>query len=140
MAEALLRDRLTSRGIDAVDVDSAGTTADHRGQLADERMRRTAKGHGVGISHRARRVTSDDFDTFDLILGMDEGHMRRLERLRGDRTVELRKMLEFHPDYSGNGDAPDVPDPWYGGMRGFEEVYEMLDRAIDGLIETLEAR
>ncbi len=137
LAEALLRDRVERRGITTIETDSAGTHADHMGEPSDQRMRSTALGHGVTIEHNARRVTSSDFARFDLIVGMDDGHMRRLEQMRDGRPVELRKMLEYHPTYAGDGHAPDVPDPWYGGMRGFEEVYEMIDGAIDGLIEEL---
>jgi protein-tyrosine phosphatase len=134
LAEALLAARSDGVGIE---VDSAGLVADHLGQQADSRMRETARRHGVRIDHRSRRVRDSDFDEFDLIVAMDDGHLRRLERMRGNRPVEIRKMLEFDPSHSGSRRVPDVPDPWYGGIEGFEQVYAMVASAVDGLVAEL---
>ena len=130
LAEELLRRRLDERGVgDRFSVDSAGTDPDHLGQQSDPRMRDTARSHGVTINHRARRLRSDDLEQFDLVIGMDEWHMRALHLLenRANATPEIRKMLEFSPHYDG-GQAPDVPDPWYGSIDGFERV-GMIDEA-----------
>lgn len=136
LAEELLRVKLRELGrADEFEIDSAGTVADHLGQQSDERMRRTAARRGIRIDHHARRVTWRDAERFDLIVGMDDYHMDALARLVNDREVELRKLREFDPDVTAP--APDVPDPWYGGMDGFERVYEMVDRSCDALARAL---
>ena len=137
LAEALLRRKLEERGVaDRFDVDSAGTVADHVGQQSDERMRKTAQRRGITIDHRARPVTRADMERFDLVVGMDDWHLSTLDRMVDGQEVEIRKMREFDPDAdaaAGSGEAPDVPDPWYGGMDGFERVYEMVDRSCEVL-------
>lgn len=139
LAEAILRHRLEGRpDLAGIRIDSAGLVADHLGEPADRRMRQTARQRRVTIDHRSRRVTTDDLDEFDLIVAMDDGHLRSLSRMRGERRVQIRKMLEFDPANADGARAPDVPDPWYGGMDGFEEVYEMVDRAMDGLVREIE--
>ena len=133
LAEALLKEKLAARGCaDRFEIDSAGTVADHLGEPADTRMRRTAARHGVQIHHRARRVTRADFQRFDLVIGMDDGHIATLRLLTNGGRAELRKLREF-----GRGGGGDVPDPWYGGMAGFERVYAIIDRACDGIADRL---
>ena len=142
LAEAVLRHKLAQRGLEErFALDSAGTVSDHLGQQSDPRMRRTAAAHGVTVDHRARRVVLADFDAFDLIIGMDDWHISTLESMKDGRDVEVRKMREFDPEVTEDADvwtAPDVPDPWYGGMRGFEEVFEMIDRSCEVLVRQLE--
>jgi len=142
LAEAVLREKLAARGLeDRFVVDSAGTVSDHLGQESDPRMRRTAAAHGVRIRHRARRVRSADFHEFDLLVGMDDWHVSALESMKDGTRVEIRKLREFDPQVHEEVDrwtAPDVPDPWYGGMDGFERVYEMVDRSCEALAEELE--
>jgi protein-tyrosine phosphatase len=131
LAEALLRRELHERGAgDLAEIDSAGTDADHLGQEADSRMRRTAAAHGIRIDHRARRVTRTDLDRFDLVVAMDQSHVRKLTRFSGDAAA-VRKLGEYAPDARGR--PPDIPDPWYGGMDGFESVY----RQVRAMIPTL---
>jgi protein-tyrosine phosphatase len=139
LAEAVLEQKLEERGVaDRFSVDSAGTVADHLGQQSDPRMRRIAAERGVRIDHRARRVTRADMSLFDIVIGMDARHMSTLRSLVDGRDVEVRKMREFDPTVdSGEGEAPDVPDPWYGGMDGFERVYEMVERSCDALADRL---
>jgi protein-tyrosine phosphatase len=132
LAEAVFAMKLEQRGIGGrIEIDSAGTVTDHLGQQADPRMRRTASRNGVHIDHRARRVTPDDLRRFDLVIGMDDRHLETLRALADGHRVEIRKLTEFD---AGPG-APDVPDPWYGGMDGFERVYEMVDRSCDALAD-----
>ncbi|MFP4114930.1 MAG: low molecular weight protein-tyrosine-phosphatase [Spirochaetota bacterium] len=141
LAEAVLREKLRERGLaERYVVDSAGTVTDHLGQQSDARMRRTAARNGVVIDHRARRVERTDMKEFDLVIGMDEWHMSALRSLADGEPVEIRKMREFDPEVNaptGESRAPDVPDPWYGGMEGFERVYEMVDRSCEVLADRL---
>lgn len=133
-AEGILRHKLKERGLtDRYVVDSAGLIGYHIGESPDPRSQRTAKKYGIDLSRqRARRVVEEDFYTFDYILAMDQGH---LEGLRGmapkESRATLELMLRFHPGLA----FLDVPDPYYGAGDGFELVFEMLDKALDGFLE-----
>ncbi|MFW5884573.1 MAG: low molecular weight protein-tyrosine-phosphatase [Spirochaetota bacterium] len=140
LAEAVLRDKLARRGIaDRFEVDSAGTVDDHLGERSDPRMRRTAASRGVVIDHRARLVRADELASADLVVGMDDWHVRLLEGMVDGRSVEIRKMRDYDPEVvaAAGERAPDVPDPWYGGQRGFEDVYDMVERSCEALADRL---
>ncbi len=134
MAEGLFIDKVQQAGLtDQFEIDSAGTGGWHVGERADPRMRQTAAKHGVELPSRARKVNQEDFRYFDYILAMDGSNLRDLEALANGvpaGKAQLYKMRHFDPQ------APeaDVPDPYYGGQRGFEEVYEMLDRSTGQLL------
>ncbi len=119
-------------------LDSAGTGAYHVGEAPDSRMRRVAAQRGLKYSGRARQFKRADFDRFDLIIAMDRSNrsnLQRLARTEAERE-KIRLMREFDPSSSPQAD---VPDPYYGGMRGFEDVYDIVARACQGLLETLES-
>lgn len=134
-AEGIMRALLHDAGLDAdVEVDSAGTSAEHAGDLPDRRALAEADARGIDLrDQRARRVRPDDWDRFDLLLvadGMVERHLLRMapdERAR----AKVHRMTAFGPD----ADVEDVPDPYYGGPDGFQHVYDLLARACVGLIE-----
>ena len=119
------------------EIDSAGTYSGHRGQLPDPRMRRHASRRGYNLTHRARPITIDDFEDFDIIVAMDESNRRTLMHLAaspeqqskivmmGDYIVKLRA----HYDY--------VPDPYYEGAEGFELVLDLLEDACSNLLEEI---
>ncbi len=107
-------------------VDSAGTAAYHVGNQADDRMRQTALSHGVVLTSLARQVEVDDFYEFDFILAMDRSNYKNLENIRpSDATATLILMREYDVESSDL----DVPDPYYGGQEGFEEVYQIVTRS-----------
>lgn len=137
-AEAVLR-ALAAREAPEIplEVDSAGTADYHVGQPPDPRTRAAAARRGYDLSAlRARTVDSDDFERFDLILAMDRENLAALRRRAPSHTHErLRLFLEFAPD------APeDVPDPYYGGPNGFEEVLDLVETATRGLLTHLRQR
>jgi protein-tyrosine phosphatase len=141
LAEAVLADALRRRGASgAVEVDSAGTDAYHAGELSDGRMRRVARSHGVRIDHRARRVQPSDFREFDRIYAMDTGHRRTLERM-APSTEHRDRILMFRDSdpVTSDGDYPEVPDPWYGGMSGFERVFEIVSRTCERIADEIVA-
>lgn len=119
------------------EIDSAGTYSGHRGQLPDPRMRLHASRRGYNLTHRARPITNDDFEDFDIIVAMDESNRRTLMHLAaspeqqakivmmGDYIVKLRA----HYDY--------VPDPYYEGAEGFELVLDLLEDACSNLLEEI---
>jgi protein-tyrosine phosphatase len=132
-AEGVLRQRLAAAGLaDAVGVDSAGTYSGHSGEAPDPRAQRHARERGVDLSRlRARSVTAEDFQRFQLILAMDGENLRALQRLQPAGAPPPRLLMSF----SRRPGAPkDVPDPYYGGPQGFEQVLDLVEDACDGLL------
>ena len=119
-------------------VDSAGTHAYHVGEQPDRRARQTATRRGVDLStQRARRVTSEDFDTFDYVLAMDSDNYRHLEAICPEgQNHKLKLFLEFAPHLN----VLEVPDPYYGGINGFEHVFDLVDAASKGLLKDIRRR
>ncbi|WP_367873410.1 low molecular weight protein-tyrosine-phosphatase [Luteolibacter sp. Populi] len=121
---------------DSVELDSAGTIGYHTGNGPDPRMAATLKARGYPVFGRARQITAGDLDDFNLILVADEENLadvRRLDR-DGSRSAKIRLLVE----YCETHDAPRVPDPYYGGQRGFEEVADLMEDACGGLLRNLE--
>lgn len=134
-AEGILRACLAERGLeDTVEVDSAGTLDEHTGERADPRMREAASGRGYELLSRARQVTIGDFERFDLIVAMDRSNRSDLEELAPDGAFRKVKLLsEFLP----GGSPADVPDPYWGGARGFENVLDLLEEACPAIVDEL---
>lgn len=118
-----------------LEIDSAGTAAYHVGELPDRRTRQAAGRRGYDLSRlRARVIEPGDFERFDLILAMDRENLRALERRAPAHARErLRLFLEFAPETG----ISEVPDPYYGGPNGFEDVLDLIEAASRGLIEHL---
>ena len=118
-----------------LEIDSAGTAGYHVGELPDRRTREAAARRGYDLSAlRARVIEPRDFERFDLILAMDRENLRALERRAPAHARErLRLFLEFAPDAG----ISEVPDPYYGGPNGFEDVLDLIEAASRGLIEQL---
>lgn len=123
---------------DAITVDSAGTGDWHLGEPPDPRTLATAVRRGYPIDHRARRFSAADFARFDRILAMDRENLRNLERMAptaADRA-KVRLLRSFDP---AAPQEAEVPDPYYGGARGFEEVFDICEAACRGLLASLRA-
>ncbi len=119
-----------------IDVDSAGTGAWHIGEPPDRRMRQTAARRGYSLdSLRARQLAAGDLETFDLILAMDRENLSDIRRLdaTGRHGAKIRLFREFDPD----GEGLDVPDPYWSGEDGFDEVLTMVERTAAVLIDHL---
>jgi protein-tyrosine phosphatase len=136
-AEAVFRHFATEANLDA-EADSAGTRGFHFGARPDSRSVKAAATRGIDMSgQRARKVDLTDFDTFDLIVALDRGHLRRLERLRpADAHAEVRLLMEF----AGDCDLDDVPDPYYGGDGGFEHTLDLIEAGVRGIIAEIRNR
>lgn len=135
-AEAVFRGLVVKAGLqDRIECDSAGTIDHHAGQPADDRMIEHAARRGVTIRHFARGVQMRDFDSFDLLLVMDDFNERDLLAMttRHTHKARIRKMTDFCVKL----DAADVPDPYYGGPEGFERVLDILEDACAGLLAEL---
>jgi protein-tyrosine phosphatase len=115
-----------------VEIDSAGTHDYHVGEPPDPRAQRAAQRRGIDLSAlRARRVTTDDFERFDLVLAMDPLNVVALEELcPPEQRARIRLLLEFAPEAGRS----DVPDPYYGGSNGFEYVLDLAEQASQGLL------
>ena len=138
-AEAVLRQIAAQEAPELrIEVDSAGTAGYHIGEPPDARSQEAALRRGYDMSRqRARIVEPDDFERFDLILAMDENNLAILRRRAPAAAKErVRLFLEFAPDAG----TPEVPDPYYGGARGFEEVLDLVEAASRGLIAHLRER
>ena len=138
-AEAVFRELIASEGGDlAIEIDSAGTHAYHSGAPPDARAIEAAGRRGIDMSRlRARVVEDADFERFDLLLAMDEQNLRDL-RLRAPRARRdrLRLFLSYAPELGRR----DLPDPYYGGPAGFEEVLDLVEAASRGLLRALATR
>ena len=135
LAEGIFIHRAAERGvIDRFLVDSAGTGGWHAGERPDPRSVAVARRHGVDLPGRARKlVGDDDGQRFDLVLAMDAQNARDAVEM-GVPESRVRLMRSFDPTADAGAE---VPDPYYGGDRGFDDVYDMLVRACDGLLEEL---
>lgn len=137
-AEGVMRHVLQHEGLsDAVHVDSAGTAAYHAGEAPDRRSTAAAKRRGVVLSGRARQFRREDWQRFDLILAMDRENFADLE---ATRPTDARGRLVLFRDFDDQAPpGAEVPDPYYGGERGFDEVLDICERACRGLLAHLRA-
>lgn len=137
-AEGVLRHKLREAGLQArVEVDSAGTGDWHVGKAADLRTRQAAQQRGYDLSAlRGRQVQAADFNSFDLILAMDNSNLRDLQQLRpGNATAELDLFLRRY-----QLQLDEVPDPYYGGADGFEQVLDLIEQACEGLLREIKGQ
>jgi protein-tyrosine phosphatase len=137
-AEAVTRHLVKEAGAgDRIAVDSAGTGDWHVGGPRDRRSRAVGAARGIPLEGEARQFTRADFDRYQLVLAMDRSNRDELLRLaRDDRDrAKVRLLRSFDP--SAPPDA-EVPDPYYGGPGGFEEVFDICERACRGLLAHLE--
>ncbi|MCO4745492.1 MAG: low molecular weight phosphotyrosine protein phosphatase [Proteobacteria bacterium] len=133
MAHGLMEEKLRRAGVAGVAVDSCGTGAWHAGELADPRTRAVLAKHNVGLDHRARQLRDDDFERFDLLLAMDRANLRDMTRRCPAEHVD-KLHLTLAPI-----DRVDVPDPYYGGPSGFDDVYAMLDEALEHWVSQVQS-
>jgi protein-tyrosine phosphatase len=135
-AEGVFLHLLAQEGLGhAFQVDSAGTGGWHRGQPADSRMRAAAARRGITLPSRARQIETDDLHRFDRILTMDNDNLAAVQALA--RSVEHRARIEPITSFCPELHINEVPDPYYGGSRGFEQVLDLLEQACAGLLDQL---
>jgi protein-tyrosine phosphatase len=142
-AEGVMRDLVQQAGLEGrIELDSAGTGAWHVGSPPDERATQTARAQGIVLEGAARKVAPRDFQDFDLILAMDGSNLAELRRLAPDEQARsrLRLLREFDPASADQDPTHplDVPDPYYGGPGGFEQVLDLVRAACVGLLEEIE--
>ena len=143
-AEGVFLNLLDKRHLQAqVKVDSAGTYGGHAGELPDPRMRAHAAKRGITLTHRARQVTKEDLDSFDWVVAMDHANHHHLRHLHHEPKAQVVMMGAYLPAHVGGhhaehvASAPEVPDPYYGGAEGFEEVLDLLEKASPHLLKAM---
>ncbi|MCP1624498.1 low molecular weight protein-tyrosine-phosphatase [Pseudomonas nitroreducens] len=137
-AEGVFRQKVREAGLeDRIEIDSAGTGDWHVGKAPDARTRAAALRRGYDLSGlRARQVRVADFSHYDLVLAMDNANLRDLKHLRGSGgQAELDLFLRRYAL-----EVDEVPDPYYGGEDGFEQVLDLVERACDGLLTEVKGR
>jgi protein-tyrosine phosphatase len=137
-AEIVFREIVTREAPELpIEVDSAGTAAYHVGAPPDSRTRQAALRRGYDMSAlRARVVEAQDFSRFDLILAMDR---QNLDSLRRHAPAVARERIRLFLEFAPETDTTEVPDPYYGGPNGFEEVLDLVEAAAKGLLQHLRA-
>lgn len=135
-AEGIMTAKLKQAGLaERVSCDSAGTHGFHVGDPPDRRAQRHAKDRGYDLSSlRARKVEAEDFERFDLLLAMDHGHRRLLERQAPTGT---RSKIALFLDFARHLDARDVPDPYYGESQDYDYALDLIEAGTDGLLQAL---
>lgn len=134
LAEGILRSKVDPK---KVVVDSAGTAAYHVGEAPDLRSIMTARKHGLNISKLlGRQFRVEDFDDFDKIYVMDHSNYNNVMALA--RNEEDKAKVDLILNELSSGSNQDVPDPYYGGDEGFEQVYRLLDNATDTIVQKIE--
>lgn len=136
-AHGIFEKALKTRNLSAITVDSAGTGDWHLGRAPDARATAAAKKRGIELEHlRARLVTPADFAEFDYILAMDEQNLRDLKEMA---PADYAGHLGLFLDFSRQQAYREVPDPYYGDGDGFETVLDLVEDAVDGLLDHIGA-
>ena len=137
-AEGIFKKKIKDRELENLFVvDSAGTGGWHVGNLADRRMREAALSRGIELTSRSRKIDHNDLYEFDHILVMDKDNLNAVKSLIKDDMHAMNSKIELILSYSKKSKLDDVPDPYYGGQNGFEKVLDLLNDAIEELIDTL---
>jgi protein-tyrosine phosphatase len=136
LAESVFRHLARERGVEHLfEIDSAGTSGWHDGEPPDARSVATARARGVEVCGASRKLTGEDLHHFDYVIGMDRENRANIARLQaasgGGARVHL--LREWDPQ----ADLPDVPDPYHGGTRGFEDVHDIVERSCAALLDDL---
>jgi protein-tyrosine phosphatase len=136
-AEAIMNDYIEREGmIDVISCDSAGILDYHRGEPADKRMKWHARKRGYNLTSISRPVNpSEDFDSFDMIIGMDQQNVKNLKEMA--RSEKHLDRIYLITDFLKNSDINFVPDPYFGGDQGFEQVLDILEDACKNLFDLL---
>lgn len=132
MAEAIFSHLIVQQHLEAhFFCDSAGTSAYHIGEPPDDRALAMLQSKGLRTTHRARQFIAADAQRFSYIFTMDKSNYEDVEAMTGFRPTALALVRDYDP----KGKGEDVPDPYYGGKEGFEEVYNMLLRSLQHFLQ-----
>lgn len=133
LAEGILQHKANLAGLNWI-VESAGTNGYHNGEAPHHICQKLSKANGIDISHqRSRQIKKNDFENYDLLYAMADDVMNDMKRIAGDKFDAEKNILFLEAMMPGH--KMDVPDPWYGGEDGFIEVYELIEKNCDKIIE-----
>lgn len=139
LAQGIMEKKIKTHDVKNTTVDSAGTAAYHVGEKPDLRSIETAKKHGIDITNQqARQFIADDFKKFDKIYVMDNSNLSNVAALA--RNEKDLKKVELILNTVFPGEEASVPDPYYGGKDGFENVYQLLDTACEKIVASLKSK
>ena len=140
LAQGVFETLVKEEGLqDRIIISSAGVGNWHVGNSPDPRMQQTAHEHGIQLNSRARQFQDSDFKQMDLVLAMDHSNLSALEQMRPSKEIEDKLFLFRSFDSQHNNDL-DVPDPYYGGDKGFETVYQIVERTCPKVLEHLKTK
>lgn len=135
LAEGILQHKINKLGLDW-EVASSGTAGYHVGALPDSRSMEVAQRNGVDISYqRSQQFNPSQLDEYDFILAMDIQNYEDI--LSYCATEKQRQKVQLIMDYGDDPNVQEVPDPYYGGQDGFTNVYDMLNEATEGFLQTM---
>ena len=135
LAEAIFNKKVKELNLeDQLKADSAGTSNYHIDELPDERTYEIAETHGLNLDHRGRQIDISDFDHFDYILAMDKNNLEDILSFQKHSDAGNRPEIYLMRKFEDRDTDLDVPDPYFGGQQGFENVYRILDRTINNFI------
>lgn len=138
LAEGVFRDKVQKAGLeDRFEIDSCGTSAFHIGEQPDPRSRANAVENGIYLNHQARQFVEADFSEFDYILPMDASNYRNVMNLKPEGPAGAVALMRA---FDSESRGADVPDPYYGGEMGFQNVFDILDRSTEALLESIRAQ
>jgi len=136
LAEGIFKEIINNNKLGHMfEIDSAGTSSLHEGQFPDLRTLKNAKLHGLNLTHKSRPFVQNDFYNFDYIIVMDDSNLKNVNNLLPNNDLEFKLLkMRFFDEINTNSD---VPDPWFGGEKGFEDVYQILKRCCQNLYISL---
>lgn len=135
-AEAVMKAYVERAGLnDKIYIDSAGTISYHAGEPADSRMKRHAINRDYMLTSISRQLKNNDFEEFDYVIGMDEDNMHNMKSFLP--KAEYSNKMSQMTDYCTKDNPGHVPDPYYGGHEGFEQVLDILEDACEGLLKQI---
>lgn len=138
-AEGIFQHLVTERGRQSYfEIDSAGTSAYHVGEPANSKSRQTAKKYGIKLHSRARQFEYSDLEYYDLILAMDRENLKNIQNI--DKKDKFTDKIALMRSFDPQPDDGEVPDPYYGGIQGFENVFQVLKRSCENLLDELEKK
>lgn len=136
LAQGILEKKIKEKGLsDKIQVDSSGTSKYHIGEPPDSRTLANAKENDLILDHQARQFGKKDFRDFDYILAMDAANLENIQKL--DQTKEFEDKVMLMRVFDDQAKNADVPDPYFGGEEGFQNVYDILERSVSNFLDWL---
>ncbi len=137
-AEAIFLDLINKKGLnDCFIVDSAGTGSWHIGKNSDTRMRIASQKRGIEIASRARQINSNDFEKFNYIVAMDDSNYENIIDLKARKSLSNFASIKKIQNFRAIFQEVEVPDPYFGGDEGFDNVLDILEDSVSGFLDTI---